>query len=237
MPPDRYNPANAPVNFFGHALIARSRRRSPLYVLGSMLPDFLSMARLRAPEIESEELREGVQMHHDTDDAFHGAPSFLRLMHEAQDELEAAGVPYGGAMAVGHVGVELLLDGWLVREHGVDPIYRDALRAEPGPLRWRERDERPAARWRTLRARLREAPVPEAYQEPSFVADRLVRILDGRPRLALDAKSAAIVAEWAPRARPRVEAGAPELLEEVESRLAAIEARAAGTGEASPAQA
>lgn len=192
-----------------------------------MLPDFLSMARLRAPEIENEELREGVQMHHDTDEAFHGAPTFLSLMHEAQDELEDAGVHYGGAMAVGHVGVELLLDGWLVRKHGVDPIYRDALRAEPGPLRWRERDERPAARWQTLRDRLCEAPVPEGYQDPSFVADRLVRILSGRPRLALDAKGAALVADWAPRGRERVEAEAPRLLDEVESRLAAIEAQAA----------
>ena len=216
------------MNFFGHAVLAHERDagEDPRFVLGAMFPDFCSMARLRLQEVSDPVVAEGVAFHHVTDDAFHGAPLFLQLMHDAQERLEEAGVSYGPALAVGHVGVELLLDGWLAariaeREgprRGAIGSFRAALEAPAGSMRWRD-GEQSEARWRTLRERLRDSPLPEAYGDPAFVADRMVFILKGRPRLALDEHGAREVARWAPEGARAVAAHADALLEQVRGRL------------------
>jgi acyl carrier protein phosphodiesterase len=212
-------PYTARVNFLAHAVFAERRSSSPAYVLGSMLPDFATMAGLRIASIEHGELREGVDFHHAGDDAFHGAPIFLEMMSDARDQLEELGVSLGPAMAVSHVGIELLLDGWLVENHGA-ASYRDAMRgAEPlaDAVTWTRSEGR--QRWRRLRSRLVEAPVPEAYTDCDFVADRLERILSHRPRLALDEGEAEQVHVWAQGARVEVWKRAESLLAQVESRL------------------
>lgn len=214
------------MNFFGHAVLARRHQGEfggdPRFVLGSMLPDFCSMARLRYAEAAQPALEHGVSFHHRTDDAFHGAPLFQKLMHDAQEELEEAGVSYGPALAVGHVGVELLLDGWLATEapEGEDAArrFQQALTVDPGPITWRD-GERSETRWQTLRARLRDSPLPGAYADPAFVADRMVVILQHRPRLALDPHGAQQVARWAPRAKVNVARAARALMREVVGRL------------------
>lgn len=216
------------MNFFGHAVLARRHEGEfgddPRFVLGSMLPDFCSMARLRYEQASDPALASGVSFHHRTDDAFHGAPLFQKLMHDAQEELEAAGVAYGPALAVGHVGVELLLDGWLATQGPEGPQaarrFRDALTVDHGPIEWRD-GEHSEARWQTLRARLRDSPLPGAYADPAFVADRMVVILKHRPRLALDPRGAQLVARWAPEAQAKVAEAAPALMHEVVTRLEA----------------
>ncbi|MCB9754210.1 MAG: hypothetical protein H6713_30065 [Myxococcales bacterium] len=210
------------MNFFGHVTVARWFRADPAFALGAMLPDFVSMARLRLAGVDDERVAAGVELHHRTDDAFHYAPSFLALMDAAQERLEDAGLPRGPAMACAHVGVELLLDGWLADQALADgardlELYRAALALEPVALRWRapEHDER----WATLRSRLRESPLPVAYGAPDFVAERLVWILSRRPRLAVDEAGARELARWAPDAAASVRARAPELIEELRGRL------------------
>ncbi len=199
-----------------------------------MLPDFMSMARVRLAGVDDEDVAAGVALHHRTDDAFHYAPIFLELMDEAQEQLERVGVGHGPAMACAHVGVELLLDGWLVeqgvlgppRELGLAPpldggrdlqLYRAALQHEPVALRWR--GEGGDERMRTLRRRLRESSIPGAYRDPSFVADRLVWILSRRPRLAVDEAGAVALERWAPRGAAAVRARAPALMRQVAERL------------------
>jgi acyl carrier protein phosphodiesterase len=212
------------VNFFGHATIARtegSLRGEPGYVLGSMLPDFASMAKLRLAGVDDPVIEAGVGLHHRTDVAFHGAPTFVRLMHAAQDELEDEGLGHGSAMAVAHVGVELLLDGCLADQLGVDESYRQALATENAAINWRQADG--TSRWEYMRARIAEAPFPEGYKDPDFVATRLIRILAARPRLAIHGPGEPTVHAWAKRARPEVEANAATLLDEVCNRLRAAD--------------
>ncbi|MEZ4426972.1 MAG: hypothetical protein R3A51_04665 [Nannocystaceae bacterium] len=184
------------MNFFGHATVARWFVDSPAYVLGAMLPDFASMAGVRIAGVDDAELADGVALHHRTDDVFHRAPIFCALMGEAQDVLEDRGLERGSAMAVAHVGVELLLDGWLsAREEGALASYRAALEVPDPAVRWRTADAE--QRWPTLRDRLRASALPGAYRDPAFVADRLVMILARRPRLAVDDRGAAVIAGWA----------------------------------------
>ncbi|MFO7562242.1 MAG: hypothetical protein R6X02_06335 [Enhygromyxa sp.] len=213
------------MNFFSHAVVAARRSEDPRWILGSMLPDFVSMAGLRLESVEGDApLERGVAFHHACDDAFHGAPLFVDLMERAREELEREGLDSGPAMAIGHVGVELLLDGHLVARDGVLPSYRHAISEAADVavlLRFvgleRELGE---ARWRQLCARLEDAPLPQRYTEPAFVADRLIKILATRPRLAVAFGREPLVFEWAGRAAPVVAASAEALFDQVEARLA-----------------
>ena len=213
------------MNFFSHAVVASSRSEDPRYILGSMLPDFVSMAGLRLEKVSGDvPLERGVAFHHESDDAFHGAPIFVDLMERAREELEYEGLETGPSMAIGHVGVELLLDGWLVEQHGVIRHYRDAIdEAEHVDvlLHFAGLDRaQGSARWRRMAKRLAAAPVPESYTKPAFVADRLVMILASRPRLAVPFGKEGMVHSWARRAQPKVAKAATELFAQVERRLA-----------------
>jgi hypothetical protein len=70
-------------------------------------------------------------------------------------------------------------------------------------------------------SRLADAPFPEGYVDPDFVAERLRRILAPRPRLALDDAAFETVREWTRTARSHAPELAPELMEQVRSGLAA----------------
>jgi hypothetical protein len=214
------------LNFFSHAVVAARRSEDPRWILGSMMPDFVSMAGLRLESVIGDApLERGVAFHHTCDDAFHGAPIFVDLMEEAREELERQGLGGGPSMAIGHVGVELLLDGYLVERGGVTPTYRAAIEEAAHVdvlLRFHGLNaDQGGERWRQMARRLAEAPVPERYTEPSFVANRLVFILSHRPRLAVPAGLEPLVYDWAEQAAPRVARRAAALFEQVETRLAA----------------
>jgi hypothetical protein len=217
------------MNFFSHAVVAAGRSDDPRWILGSMLPDFMTMAGLRLESVTGDaSLERGVAFHHQSDDAFHSAPIFVELMEHAREELEQLGLDSGPAMAIGHVGVELLLDGHLVEQHGVIAPYRAAIDAAghvEASLRFAGLEQAQGAdRWRRMAERLANAPVPERYTEPAFVADRLILILSSRPRLAVPAGHAGLVFDWAHRAAPQVARRAPALFAQVEARLAAANA-------------
>ena len=166
---------------------------------------------------------EGVAFHHATDEAFHGAPTFLALMKEARIDLQARAVGAGASLGISHVGVELLLDGCLVERRGVPELYRSALESaevHADELRFRGDDEPAArARWREVCERLQGAPVPESYADPEFVAARLIGILARRPRLSVAPGREREVHAWASSYRPRVAEFVETLLAEVEERL------------------
>ncbi|MBL4850292.1 MAG: hypothetical protein JKY65_32650 [Planctomycetes bacterium] len=215
------------MNFFGHACVALERRADAGWVLGAMTPDFATMGGVRLVRGESSgSFGEGVAFHHATDEAFHGAPTFLALMREARIELQAREVGTGASLGISHVGVELLLDGCLVERLGVPGLYREALRSaerHADELRFRGDDEPAArARWLEVCQRLQDAPVPECYTDPDFVAARLVEILARRPRLSVEPGREQEVHAWATSYRPRVAEEVDALLAEVEQRLAEL---------------
>lgn len=206
----------SPMNFLGHAVVAAAQDDAPEFVLGAMLPDLAAMAGFRFREVRAAEPAAGVTLHHRTDAVFHSSRDFVQLARETMAGLTGAGMRRGPARAVAHVGVELMLDGWWVREHGVPGSYRRALDAasdvEPH-LVWRgEVEDASLTRGCT---RIAELDVAGGYADPAFVAQRLTRIFARRPRLALRGEEPQMVRDWTLDARSAIDASAPRLLREI----------------------
>ncbi len=183
-----------------------------------MVPDFVGMIGARLKTVEDPVVASGIAHHHEVDAAFHGAPLFLSLMGDAQDYLESRELDHGPAMAVAHVGVELILDGWLATNgHNHDAFCRALESAPQTAFEWEHDDH--ARRWKLLRQRLGDGTLPLAYLEPEFIASRLELILSARPRLALRKEDTAIVETWATEARAQIHNEAASLVEQVLSRL------------------
>lgn len=177
-----------------------------------MLPDFLSMSRARLDNVSDPTIAEGIAFHHRTDDAFHQAGAFVELQAEGITALEASGVGRGTARAVAHVGLELLLDGFLMENEPACVGYLEAVKLE-GDLGLSFR--RGGERFETLRARVPRYGLPTVYQTPEGVAEQLRKILAHRPRLAFSATDAPKVIAWLSEVRPAWLARAGMLLEEV----------------------
>ena len=210
------------MNFFGHAVVASWEARTPGFVLGAMLPDFATMCGTRLAEIDHPELRAGIALHHRTDRVFHASSHFLALCGEARRALLARGLGRGHAQAVGHVGVELLLDGWLVEQPNAREIYAAALRcgrhdALGERIRWLDPEGR--ERWRSLHRRLEAHCPPEDYRDPALVTARIERILRDRPRLALDARRIGITARYLPELQQAVHDRGADLIGELRQGL------------------
>ena len=208
------------MNLYAHAVVAALEDDRPRFVLGAMLPDLAGMAGLRIAALDDPSLERGVAHHHRVDAAFHASSGFLDLSAGARNELLAEGVPRWSAHAIGHVGVELLLDGCLSEVESGRGSFERARAEAPGAASdvvWKRPDRE--RRWARLCDWLAESPVPDGYRDPDFVAERVRRILARRPRLALDARGEEALARWAHRARPLVADRAGALLDEVAERL------------------
>jgi hypothetical protein len=216
------------MNFFGHAWVALrdEARRGPVraeFVLGAMLPDFASMLRTRPPSVSRPALQAGVAFHHLTDDAFHGAQSFLEFSREASRFLSERGLSRGSARAVAHVGVELLLDAAFAGEPGANEAYLSAIAGGltievASCIHWQDADGED--RFRQLCHNLARRGAFVGDTPPALTAERLRNILADRPRLAMDEAGQSVVREWVETARPAIVSGAPTLLCEVEQRIA-----------------
>lgn len=212
------------MNFYGHLVIGLRIDADPSFLLGTMLPDFASMAGLRLSASSHPTMSAGIGFHHDTDAAFHRAPIFTDMTAAGVEALEGAGITRGTARAVAHVGLELLLDGLLVEQAdgpGEGP-YREALRQALSPsLQAHIETDRGAGdpRFTTLIQRLSDAPVPAGYREPAFVAERLQHVLARRPRLAMGPGDGPKVQAWLTRARRALAASRERLIEQVQAEL------------------
>jgi hypothetical protein len=217
------------VNFIGHATVALWTQTAPAFVLGSMLPDFAGMAGtrlLRANRtVTGDPLCAGIALHHRTDDAFHAAPQFVKLLQETLDTLTEQGVPRGAARAVAHIGTEMFIDGELLVAPAVAAAYTGALAVER-PLDALFVDAEGGPRWSRLRERLLGHGVPYDYRDPDSVLRRLQLVLRSRPRLAIDAACAPLVRAHLPALQRKVVIALPLLLESVRQALA--EARPTG---------
>ena len=182
------------MNFLGHCFVASWRRGTAddaaPYAFGSMIPDFTGMARARLVAVEHEPTAEGVALHHETDDVFHASPTFIALMEETRRDLEAMGVRRGTSLAVGHVGAELLLDGWLLardRAAGgeVGAFYEASLAAGEALCdRLRFHHDEGEERMRALLGRLRDYGL-DGHESVDVILERLERALGGRKRLRI----------------------------------------------------
>lgn len=198
------------MNFIGHLYVARWTSVRPAFLLGSMLPDFASMAATRIKEVAHAELARGVSMHHRTDDVFHAAPVFSALVQETIATLTGRGVERGPARAVGHIAVEMLIDGELVRKSEVGDAYLSALAAFAGVADALAEPSR--APLSALVTRLLRYGIPYDYEHPEAVTTRVSSVLARRPRLALDAPAQAVVGSIMPDLKARVVMRLPELL-------------------------
>lgn len=186
------------MNFFGHSVIAQRTDPGAAFLFGTMLPDFVSMsgARLESVDEDATARREvllGIEVHHATDAVFHSTPHFLHYCSSLTKALESAGVRRGTAMAVGHIGAELLLDRWLL--HFVDAApYLDAIEfgeAHSASIRL-TKDAGP--RLSGLLGRLREYRL-SGYQSVEVIRSRLERALSSRSRLAVEESAVAPIEE------------------------------------------
>ncbi len=209
------------MNFFSHAAIARSYSDEPLFVFGSMLPDFVSMVRARPPLVRGDTLEAGVRFHHATDAAFHELPAFRELCAWSLAELAARDVPRGPARGLAHVGVELLLDAYLSRNEAARGAYVAALAAgsEAGARGSVEfRTDAEAARFSELAGVLLARGV-SADVSAALVLSRLRSTLARRPRLAIPPSAEPRILEWVEMASARVVASAEPLLAELHAEL------------------
>jgi len=207
------------MNFFGHAVAASWRRSTPEFTLGAMLPDFASMLGSRVLEVGHAEVAEGVSWHHRTDAVFHRLSAFRQWSSMLTRRLADRGASRGSSLAAGHVGVELLLDGVLVdREPELRELYLGALDAVDevaAHIRWRDDAPQVALLARQLSAR----GLPIGYRDPAIVAERVIRVLVTRPRLAMPPAQAAMLEDELDQLRPTIAAGAGDLCAELEREL------------------
>jgi hypothetical protein len=181
-----------------------------------MLPDFEAMVGVPLSMVHDPDIQRGIELHHRTDDAFHRAPAFLASCAHALDALTESGVRRGTARAVGHIGTEMLLDGWLVREERHIDGYLQAIELETNALlEWSDQGQA----FSKLQARLAVWGAPRDYAEPTFVFARLRDALRHRPALALLEDQSKQVADYLPLLQRLVEQRAPELLKGLQDAL------------------
>ena len=180
------------------------------------------MLGTRPPAVDDDTVTEGVAFHHETDRVFHDAPTFRRLQLEARRTLREMGLPRPSALAVGHIGVEILLDATLADDEGAVRAYLDALSlARDAELARRVgwTDESLHSAFAALSEALFTRGVTPATRSVERSAFRVARALEARPRLRLTDSGTTLVREWAAAAEPRVAAASGALVQEIRDGL------------------
>lgn len=187
------------MNFFGHATIASTYCRRPIFIFGSMLPDFISICRTQLTNISDPELAAGVEFHHKVDDIFHRSPIFVDLCSQAVKMLCDKSIQRSSARAIAHAGIELLLDGILGKDHSVYSVYIEALKAGKSKNLFCSLSFSTPVSFSYLSSllnRLENSHVIENYRNFEFVANRLHDILISHPKLRFEIEEIEAITEW-----------------------------------------
>jgi hypothetical protein len=218
------------VNIGAHiAVAARLHRRiqgaappDPGELLGAALPDLAAMGRFRLlGRTAHAGAARGIRLHHRSDAAFHGHPWFHQRQGDLRADLTHLGFDRGPAMACGHVGVELLLDGALM----VAPAVADAvgttfdLIPHVGPDLAPLVEPSRQSHWLSHLDRFAGRPPLNNLDDPEEVAHRLFRILSSRPRLAFPRHQVPQLVGALDRQRPAVVGSGSELVDDLVERL------------------
>jgi hypothetical protein len=208
------------MNFFSHAVVAGRFSRDPVFVLGAMLPDFASMLGVRMRSVAEATIRNGVRFHHLTDGVFHELPVFRTLSRDANSALRDRGVARGPALAIAHVGIEILLDTTLGQSAAARDAYLSGLEAGRTPafarsLAWPEPEAKRLAD--LLETLVRRGIVLDTSSE--LLVERIRRTLAGRPRLRLGPDDPPRVRDWVEATRDRVVGSTPALVAELHREL------------------
>jgi hypothetical protein len=164
------------VNFVAHAVIADALGCSPLEAFGSMVPDLANMVgamtgNRSTPGLPIEALTHGSSVHVATDEAFHHHPTFVSLTRRAAASMDGR---RHVNTAAAHVGIELLIDGFLLEQS----------RAEPYPIALSVASPFCAGPWAELMGYLVDDNPTRHYRTIEGCAERTWRILGGRRILA-----------------------------------------------------
>ena len=157
------------MNFVGHAVVAGCERADAAYAFGAMVPDLRRFAGGAPLPLDDALIDAGIASHHRVDAAFHDHPQFRRWMAALVDAMPVAD---RGARAAAHVAVELAIDGVLLRRGAA--AYADA-------VEWAQ--QRVDGMWGDVTARMRAGAIVDAYGSAAGVADRVVSVMERRPRL------------------------------------------------------
>jgi hypothetical protein len=128
------------------------------------------------------------------------------------------GLPRPGALAVGHIGVEILLDGVLAEDAQAVAAYLDALSQARSDdiarsIAWS--DEALREHFAVLSSTLLDRGVTPATRSAERAAFRVSRALASRPRLCLTDAGTEIVRQWTVLSEPVVAGAAGELIAEL----------------------
>ena len=204
------------MNFYSHAVVASWVSPEPSFVLGSMLPDLCRMAGEKPLKVGGL-VGHGIDCHEHADAIFHGHQDFRQLCSAGFERLQELGLSRGSARASAHIGVELLIDGWLYddeygREHYLASVARGAdVLADHGPS---------PALLSVVRS-LHGRGVERAHTSADAVARRIDYATRGRKRLALARRDLSQLRKWADETRTVVEAASPRMIRDVASSLGA----------------
>jgi hypothetical protein len=201
------------VNFVGHLATAVASSHQDAgeagFRVGVMAPDLASGAgvSLRAPTAA---VAAGLAEHHRADAAFHSLAWFRSTTQQLSVDLQGAGVRRGPARAVAHVGVELLMDGELLRDPAIARSFDEAwaVLGAGGPEVAGLVVPEDQRSWLLWLERFTTYVDPRRYADPVSVALATERILARRPRLAFDAGERAAVEAVLVAAAEPVRAGA-----------------------------
>lgn len=190
-------------------------------LFGSALPDLASIGRFTLTRRPTDRwLALGVEAHHRTDDAFHNHPWFTKNSGELRAAVETLG--RGPARAIGHVGIELLLDGELIERLPALGITTDAVlsMADTRQLTMAELvAPEHRASWNHHLSRIADWRLTPDHHQPSVVAERLYRVLSRRPRLAFGSQHLPKVSEALIRQRDAMDRGIDLMVSDVVTRV------------------
>jgi hypothetical protein len=148
-------------------------------------------------------VRQGVELHHATDTAFHALEAFHQGCASLRASLGASGIATGPARAIGHAGYELLLDGCLLERPGVADEFTDLLASAPSVVGAVSSGD--DERFAQLVDSLRDDRWWLGYKDPQLVAQGLYRRLQHRPRLRVTSTEVAAVSAALEKARPAID--------------------------------